>query len=185
MSSIVSMPGLLVEQRMQQIDRPVALQQLGEPKGIEAPAAEIAMAQEERRALAGLHLGHHLVAWRPPRPPACRTAWRMVSWARMSDGRDAMARRLLELEQHLGGLQRIAADLEEVVVDADVRRASAAAARSRRSGSPAARPAIVWPAWLGEERRKAGAARSCRSAPTGRLSTTWTCRGIWNGASRS
>jgi hypothetical protein len=31
-----------------------------------------------------------------------------------------MARDFLELQQHLGGLQRIATELEKVVVDADV-----------------------------------------------------------------
>lgn len=49
---------------MEQIDRPLVLDEFGQAKGINAPAVEIAVADEQRPAAAVLDLGDDLVAGR-------------------------------------------------------------------------------------------------------------------------
>ena len=91
---------------------------------------------------------------------------------------------LLELKEHLSGLQRIAANLEEVVVHADVRAFQEPLPDlcDRNFQDPGRLPSGI----VG----LANVAESCEREtlpvpPTGRLSTIWTSCGLWKGASRS
>src|SRR4029079_809604 len=107
---------LFAEDRMEQVDRPIVLQELDETKGIEAPAGKVAMADEEWHAGPFFHLGYHFfLRLRGPSKRLAELADGELCGALR--GGDAMARNLLEFEQHLGSLQRIAADLEEIVVE--------------------------------------------------------------------
>ncbi len=111
--------GLVAEQRVQQVDRAIDLHQLAQPEAVEDPAAEIPVAEEQRRAPARPHLGHHLA----PRDHGIDQPVAQHADGELRPhvgGVDAVVRDLLDLKQHVGRLQRIAADLEEVVVHADV-----------------------------------------------------------------
>ena len=111
--------GRFVEIGVDQEDRAGIVQEFGQTEGIEAPTVEVAVAQEQRRPDPVLHPDYELLAGNDT---ADHDRGKLTDGELRPDlaRRDAMTRHLLERQQHLGGLQRIAPELEEVFVDANV-----------------------------------------------------------------